>query len=193
MGTGIIISLISTGLGAGISLLSVYLNNKFQLRRDKLKYRNDFDLESFKIENESNHKYRTELLQNIERLNIILGNIENSISLTTSVIQSSNKLSSEEFDKKYLMERVELVELESIAIAYFPDLFDNIRRITGAHNNNWGHQRLLLETDIETDRKSYSSLQSKIIEISNETNLEIISARNKMISKSESIKNKYIA
>ena len=48
METGIIISLISAGLGAGISLISVYINNKSQLNRDRLKYQNDFKLEKFR-------------------------------------------------------------------------------------------------------------------------------------------------
>ncbi|WP_440067370.1 hypothetical protein [Tenacibaculum discolor] len=192
METGIIISLISAGLGAGISLISVYINNKSQLNRDRLKYQNDFKLENLKIENDSNLKYRTELLQNIERLNIILGKIENYISLTTSVIESSHKLSSEEFDKKYIQERFEIIELESIVIAYFPDLFENIRRVNGMHNNYWGHQRLLLMTEIETQKESYVSLQKKIIEISNETYSEIDKTRNKIITVSENIKNKYV-
>jgi len=192
MDTGII-SLLSAGLGAGITLLSVYFNNKNQIKRDQLKYQNDLNIERLRIENETHKKYRTELLQNIERFNNILGKIENSLSLTNSVIQSSNNLSSEDFDKKYLSEQIELVELESISIAFFPDLIDSIKRITALHNNYWGNQRLLLKINIKTKREQYISMQSRIIEISNKTFPEIRNIKTDILKISKKIKSKYVA
>lgn len=184
--------IISFLLGAGVTILTTLLNNRYQLKRDKLKFENDLILEDKKNEFELDKISRVELLSDLERLNTIVGKLEHSISLTSSVIESEKELSHLDFDSKYQKELEHLIELESLTVSKFTEIYDTVCSLSGLHNQYWGNQRLLLLTDINTDRESYVSLQSRIIKISNKSKKEISKIRNLSLQFAKRTKNKYV-
>lgn len=188
-----ILSLLSFGLGAGSSLLSTYLTNKNQLKRDNEKYKNDLLIQERKNEFEIKQNYRIELLADLERLNNIVGKLENSISLTSSVIESDKKLAYQDFDAKYQEELNGIIEVESLVISKFTEMHDTICKISGLHNQYWGNQRLLLMIDIKEEKERYIRMQRKIIEVANETASEIAKVRRKSLELGYELRHKYLA
>jgi len=173
--------------GATIPIITSYLNNKYQVRRDIMKYDNEREIEKEKREFDEAKNNRIYLIQNIEKVNGLLSYFEHSISLTSSVINSSNNMKTEEFDLIYRKELEQLISLKSIIIARFPDFYCNILRIDGYHNNYWGNQRLLLHIDINKDKEGYLALQREITEIANKTSSEIYELSNTLRNYSEKI------
>lgn len=179
METGFTTTLLSTAIGSIITWITVYLKDVLQTKRDKFRFQHDFAVEKLKIESETSERHRSELLQNMKEVNNTIGKIEGSISLTASVIESSCKLNYNDFDQKHLDERLDLINVRSIAVIYFRDLINNIENVINLHNNYWGHQRMLLREDVNTNQQSYMALQKKIIEISNEALSEVVKIRHR--------------
>lgn len=93
----------------------------------------------------------------------------------------------EEFDKIYRKELEQLISLKSIIISRFPDFYDSILKIDGYHNNYWGNQRILLHVDYNENKEDFRVIQTKIIEIANETNREINELNRQLRKYSETI------
>lgn len=187
-----VIGIIGAALGAAISLIGLYLNNRIQLKRDRIKNLHDRDIIELKMKSEEESKYKSLILQNIERVNSALGKVEHDLSLTASVIDSMHKLNHLDFDKKCLIERNELTSLESIAVVYFPGIIASIRRLINLHNNYWGHQKLLLMCDVDSEPQRYQMLQRKIIEISDNAYAEIGEVRHEIIKIAENINHRVV-
>lgn len=187
-----IITLLGTALGAAITIISVYLNNKFQLKRDDLKFDREYKIEKLKIDTDALSKHRNSILKSIEDTHQIISEIQFTISLTKSVIESSHKLPYQDFDKQYLTENNKLSKIESIAIIYLPEILENVKTVKDLYNNYWGHQRLLLMTDVIEEQQGYRYLQEKIIQISDKTGVEINTMKNELFRVAEKITEKYI-
>lgn len=159
--------------GAGISLSTTYFVSKNQVKRDKVKFENESKIKKEKREFEEISSNKKNILENIEKICGLLSYFEHSISLTSSVIDSSNKMNPEEFDKFYKKELKQLTKLKSLIVSRFPNLYNNIQIIDNHHNNYWGNQRLLLQLDIKSEKEDYLIIQKKIIEITYKTRSEI--------------------
>ena len=188
-----LLTLIGAILGAGITLISVFLNNKFQLRRDSLKYVNDYNIEKLKIESETKSNHELSILNNIENAIQLLSEIQLEISLTKSVIDSSNNLKFKDFDVNYLKENNKLAQIQAKSLIYFPQVLNKVENIVGFYNNYWGHQRILL-MHYEQDRKENpGGLFEKVIQASDNTSREIVIIKNDLLELANKITNKYVA
>ncbi len=186
-------TIITLLIGAGITYLTTYMNNRNLLKRDDKKYKHELSIEKNKIEQELNQKYRLELLNDLEKLNLIVGKLDNSISLTSSVIESTHKISAKEFDNKYLEEVCDIIQLECLGVSKFTDMHDLISSISELHNQFWGNQRLLLMSDVNEDKEVYTKLHMELIEISNKTHSLTQEIKKESIGIARKIKNKYVA
>jgi hypothetical protein len=178
--------------GAAIPIITTFFNNRSQTERDVLKYENDRKIEFEKREFEDVKNYREYLMKTVEEIHQLLSYFEHAISLTKSVIDSSKKLKSEEFDAKYENELEKLIQLKSIVVSRFPDYYDDVLKIGSLHNHYWGYQRGLLKIDVKENMKGYSSMQEKIIETANKTGKEIDNLIFKLKKYSEKVNEKYL-
>lgn len=166
--------------GAASSIITTYLNNKYQVQRDIKNNEND---RKVALENRAfteKKENRSNLTRSIERVNGFLSYLEHSISLTSSVIDSSRNMTSEQFSVIYRKELVQLRILKSIIISRFPDFYNHILRIEGHHNNYWGSQTRLLKINIKENMDAYERMLKQIIEIVNNTNSEISELNNEL-------------
>lgn len=174
-------------VGAALPIITMAINNRLQVRRDLMKYDNDRRIETEKREFQEAKDNKVNMLQSIEKAYGLLSYFEHTISLTSSVIDSTNNLTSEEADAIYRKELKQLTSLKSIIIARFPDLYDDILKIDADHSNYWGNQRLLLKIDINTDYERYTTMQQIIITVVRKTNEDIYELREKFRNYSKTI------
>ena len=177
--------------GSIIPVIIMFFNNKYQNKREQSKYENERKSEYEKRYFETEKNYHNTTIKAIEEINQLLFFFENSISLTNSVINSSRKISLNEFDMIYNKELEKLTQLKGIIIARFPDYYENTINIKNLHNRYWGYQRILLSIDYQNDKKGHSNILEKIINIADETKIEIDNFISKLKKYSEEINNKY--
>lgn len=163
-------------LGAGATLLTAFMNNRYQLKRDKLKFDNEFIIQEKKKHFDLNQINRKELLIDLNRLNLIVGKLENSIDLTSSINDSEKKLTHLDFDVKYQKEIDFIIELNSLSVLKFPEINDSACILSGLHNQYWECLRLLLLSN--KDKEDFSSSIKNIIEIKGKTAIEVSKIRN---------------
>jgi len=166
-------SIISASIGALIAILTTYFNHMFQAKRDNIKYENERIALSEKLEFEEKKEYRYKLIQSIEEIVYLLGLFENSISMTSSVIQSENNMNVNDFDILYQKEIIQLQKLKSLIISKFPHFYKQIQNIEGYHSNFWGTQRNLLRLDYDKNEDAYRSTLNRISQIVRDTYSEI--------------------
>lgn len=171
--------------GAAIAIITSFFNNKFQLRRDIIKFENDRKIEIERREFEKANSIRLELLKTIEKIHELLNYFKDSISLTSSVIDSSNGISCQEFNMIHKKELKQFRNLKSIIQTRFPNLLNNILRIEGHHSNYWGNQNLLLGIDASTNFESYQIIQKKLIEIADKASSEIYDIQTALVKSCE--------
>jgi len=180
-------------VGAAFPIITMFINNKFQVRRDIMKYDNDRKIESEKRKFEEIKNNKINLIQSIEKAHGLLSYFEHIITLTSSVIDSTNNMKIEELDANYRKELEQLTNLKSIIIARFPDFYDDVLRIDEDHSNYWGNQRLLLSVDISTDYETYTSIQQRIITVVRKTSGDVYELRTKLRNYSKSLNNEILS
>jgi hypothetical protein len=184
----IIQTILTLIFGAGISVLTTYLNNKYSLERDKFKFDKERELERDKQELEKNKETQLTLITSSESALSLIYEFEHSIGLTSSVIDSSANMSYLEFDSKYKQELNIFVKLKALVAIRFPDFYDNITKLDGLHNQYWGYQRLLL-IDKNQNGKNLLSLTKEIRRIETEANQEIRNVVNELLTYTKRLSN----
>lgn len=157
-------------VGSFITLISLYFANHYQLKRDELKYLRDKELEKDKRNSENEVLKINEFKKMIIEVSKLLTIIDMNISLTRSVIDSTKKITLEEFDEIYKLECETLYELNKYSILYLNEQQNTINNIINLYNNFWGNQRILI---INSDKQTNSIILEKIIQISNDISTEI--------------------
>lgn len=175
-------------LGAFISLITVYLNNKSQHKRDIEKYENDRKLERDKRNFEDEKEREKKLIYNIEQFHTLLCYFKYSISLTQSIIDSSCNLKPEEFDKNYKIELEKLLKIKNLTFLHFSMFYEEVQKIENIHNTYWGNQNQLLHLDVNKDKEDFQLVLSEIIKISDKASYEI----NILIRKLDKYKREHI-
>jgi len=174
--------------GAGISLLTTYLNNRYSLKRDKFKFDNERQIEIDKRELDKQKETRLTLISNSESALSLIFEFEHSIGLTSSVIDSSAKMTHLEFDSKYRNELNVLVKLKALVATRFPDFYDKITKLDGLHNQYWGYQRLLL-IDTNQNGDNLMALTKEIRRIETEANEEVRNVVNELLTRTRRLSN----
>lgn len=159
--------------GAAIPMLSTYFNNKQRYKRDKIRFEHEEKLEFNKQIFKSKKEYKQLQLKTIEEISSCLSYFEHSISLTSSVIETSRKMEVCEFDSLYKENLQQLIRLNSLVISIFPEFHENMMRIDGVYNQYWGYQRLLLMNNSKQDTKEFRTIQQEVIKVSNSARKEI--------------------
>lgn len=167
------ITIVSFSLGAMSTILVTHLNNRASNKRELQRINHERQTHFDKLRFEQLKSDKKEVVDNLKAFNLLLGKLEHSISLTSSVIESDRKMTISDFDTKHQEELSWLIELEAIAIVAFPNVHDEVLVLSGLHSHYWGNQRLLLMQDFEKDRKHFDVLQKEVIRIARESNVEI--------------------
>lgn len=173
--------------GAALSIMTMIVNNRLQVRRDMMKYDNDRRIEAEKREFEEAKDNKVNMLQSIEKAYGLLSYFEHTITLTSSVIDSINNMTSEEVDVNYRKGLKLLASLKSIIIARFPDFYDDVLKIDADYSNYWGNQRSLLTINIDKDYDTYVSIQQAVIKVVRKTEEDIYELRERLREYSKSI------
>ena len=168
-------------LGAFIMGAFTYLSNKIQIK-------NKYDIEKLKIEKEQNENLRKEKLLAIKEINNVAGQFERYISLIQSNIESSIKMNVNDFHLQYLERDKKIVEIQTLASIYFPDLLGNVRELFGVHSRYWGNQNVLLRIDIKEDFEGYKSMLKPIIELGEEAFAITKEIRDQLSKKAEALR-----
>ncbi|MTD67702.1 hypothetical protein [Flavobacterium sp. LC2016-13] len=159
--------------GAAIPIITTFFNNKSLTKRDIMKYENDRKIATEEREFEQSVNYKENLIKTVGEIYQLLSYFEHNISSTKSLIESTKKLTPDEWDTKYENELEKLIQLKSIVIARLPDYYDSIIIISNLHNVFWGYQRTLLMTDPKENMEGYRSLTEILIETQNKARKEI--------------------
>lgn len=168
-------------LGAFIMGAFTYLSNKIQIK-------NNYNIEKLKIEKKQKENLRKEKLLAIKEINDIIGFFERYISLTQSIIESSIKMKVNDFHLQYLEKDKKLVEIQTLASMYFPDLLENIKKLFGVHSRYWGNQNLLLRIDITENFEGYKSMLKPITEVEEEAFAITKEIKDQLLKKVEALK-----
>ncbi|MEO5181760.1 hypothetical protein ABH207_21625, partial [Bacteroides ovatus] len=116
--------------------------------------------------------------QNQIRINAIieiielLSYFEYSISLTSSCIDTTKKLSVTEHDNAYKKELIKIHRLVSLICVYTP-YYNYIRTIEGSHSVYWGRQRTLLLIEYEEDKERYNNVLNTVVQTAQECSKNI--------------------
>ncbi|MNJ85890.1 hypothetical protein D3C87_33710 [compost metagenome] len=159
--------------GAFTSILIVIINNYFQRKRDLQQYNREIQKESTKTALIAEADHRNFMIESIEKVSQSLFVYYESISLTYSVIDSSGKMTLEDFDRNYKEDVRQLSHLKSLILSRFPQFTHKISKVINHHNNYWGHQRLLVLQGKNIDQESLKNIQFIIIEIQNAVREEL--------------------
>lgn len=178
-------TLLGAIIGGFFTLRVTKINNISQLERDKENHKKDYDIEKFKIEKEQKENFRKEKLLAIKEINNIAGQFERYISLIQSSIESSIKMNVNDFHLQYLERDKKIVEIQTLASMYFPDLLENIRKLFGVHSRYWGNQNLLLRIDITENFEGYKSMLKPITEVGEEAFAITKEIRDQLLKKAE--------
>ncbi len=172
------------------SIVTTYLSHRLTYGRDSKNYENAQNLQNKKLAFDELIFYKTDLNKSTEELYKILILLGHYVSLTSSVIDFSRKLSIEDFDNNYRQELEQLARMESLVSLKFPQYDGYAIKIASCHNNYWGHQRIFLSIDINIDKKGYTILQGKALEISNKIQESIQELKLKVQEFSSNINNR---
>lgn len=178
-------TLLGAIIGGFFTLRVTKINNISQLERDKENHKKDYDIEKLKIEKEQKENLRKEKLLAIKEINNIAGQFERYISLIQSSIESSIKMNVNDFHLQYLERDKKIVEIQTLASMYFPDLLENIRKLFGVHSRYWGNQNLLLRIDITENFEGYKSMLKTITEVGEEAFAITKEIRDQLLKKAE--------
>ena len=181
-------TLLGAIIGGFFTLKATKINNISQLERDRENHKKDYDIEKLKIEKEQKENLRKEKLLAIKEINNVAGQFERYISLIRSNIESSIKMNVNDFYLQYLERDKKIVEIQTLASMYFPDLLENIRRLFGVHSRYWGNQNVLLRIDIKEDFEGYKSMLKPIIELGEEAFAITKEIRDQLLKKAEALK-----
>ena len=168
-------------LGALIMGAFTYLSSKIQIK-------NNYDIEKLKIEKEQKESLRKEKLIAIKEINNVAGHFERYISLIRSNIESSIKMNVNDFHLQYLERDKKIVEIQTLASMYFPDLLENVRKLFGVHSRYWGNQNILLRIDVKEEFEGYKSMLKPIIELGEEAFAITKEIRNQLSKKAEALR-----
>ena len=182
-----IIELTATAtLGATFTLIGIFITNRQQQKRDKLNHLHIERIESDRHKFEENKIFRTYIKNEIKKIYYLISSIQNNVSLTSSVIDSSEDLSVTEYDAKYKKEAESFMELESIINTEFPEFHEKILKLKGIHNKYWGTQRLLLMQDIK-NAEPFFSIQKEVIKIEDFFQEQISILKGELMKRTETI------
>ena len=181
-------TLLGAIIGGFFTLRVTKINNISQLERDKENHKKDYDIEKLKIEKKQKENLRKEKLLAIKEINDIIGFFERYISLTQSIIESSIKMKVNDFHLQYLEKDKKLVEIQTLASMYFPDLLENIKKLFGVHSRYWGNQNLLLRIDITENFEGYKSMLKPITEVEEEAFAITKEIKDQLLKKVEALK-----
>ena len=181
-------TLLGAIIGGFFTLRVTKINNISQLERDKENHKKDYDIEKLKIEKEQKESLRKEKLLAIKEINNVAGQFERYISLIRSNIESSIKMNVNDFHLQYLERDKKIVEIQTIASMYFPDLLENIMKLFGVHSRYWGNQNILLRIDVKEDFEGYKSMLKPIIELGEEAFAITKEIRDQLSKKAEALR-----
>lgn len=170
------------------ALLGAFTMGAFTYLSNKIQIKNNYNIEKLKIEKEQKENLRKEKLLAIKEINDIIGLFERYISLTQSIIESSIKMKVNDFHLQYLEKDKKLVEIQTLASMYFPDLLENIKKLFGVHSRYWGNQNLLLRIDITENFKGYKSMLKPITEVEEEAFAITKEIKDQLLKKVEALK-----
>jgi len=148
----------------------------------------NYDIEKLKIEKEQKESLRKEKLIAIKEINNVAGQFERYISLIRSNIESSIKMNVNDFHLQYLERDKKIVEIQTLASMYFPDLLENVRKLFGVHSRYWGNQNILLRIDVKEDFEGYKSMLKPIIELGEEAFAITKEIRDQLSKKAEALR-----
>lgn len=151
-----------------IAITSAFLTYYLKNRNDIKKHKRELEKQRINLANE-NKKTLFELT-NSEASKIFynLSALESSVSLTSSVIDSSRSLSLEQFDLWYrgTLDHVHIIKAS--INSNFHECYNLIKIIEASFNNYWGLQRILLLIDVKTENERFGPQQQEVIKICND-------------------------
>ena len=171
MNTSIILAIstpIGVILGSIITLIGNNINNKAQRKREKETFQRDISFKKEKRQYEQNQIRINAIIEIIE----LLSYFEYSISLTSSCIDTTKKLSVTEHDNAYKKELIKIHRLVSLICVYTP-YYNYIRTIEGSHSVYWGRQRTLLLIEYEEDKERYNNVLTTVVQTAQECSKNI--------------------
>jgi hypothetical protein len=140
---------IGTILGALVSLLTVMINNRGQLKLARANHEHQYRIETQKLEYEQQKESFEWLREKLEEAEQIILRIGMQNSLTISDITREIGVSIVEWNTQYLKLDEDVCRLQMMADLYFPELHDAVRELRGSMNVFWGQQRHLLYVETE--------------------------------------------
>jgi uncharacterized membrane protein YgaE (UPF0421/DUF939 family) len=140
---------IGTILGALVSLLTVMINNRSQLKLARANHEHQYRIETQKLEYEQQKESFEWLREKLEEAEQIILKIGMQNSVTVSDITREIGVSIVEWNAQYLKLDEDVCRLQMMADLYFPKLHDAVRELRGSMNVFWGTQRHLLYVETE--------------------------------------------
>lgn len=175
-----------------ITVLGIYLNNILQANKDfkKAKMEETFYLKKDSIERQKEHYKLIKFA--ISKIHMLLSEIEDQCTLTSSYIDLTIQLSQSDYNKSFKSELKNLRKLRMLVDLYYPEFQSRIDKICGISNKYWGYQQSLLLNDSKNDKDHYLSIDKKIIELQSELGGIIQSIKLELIEKNRELDKKYL-
>ena len=138
-------------------LMSVALTNFFQHLRTKINQSFELKKERLKFRHDDAEKRRWLIRERLEKLHLIVGEISREFSLTFLTIDWEANIKRSDYHEKYRFLCIKLEEMQMISDLYFQDISDDISSLGGYMNCYWGNFSQLLSMEKQGEKVSHNS------------------------------------
>jgi hypothetical protein len=178
-------------LGAIVGALAAYITARItgrnQIRIAEIGANKDIQLQEERLFDDRVKSEVCREREKLEKLHIILSTIELENSLTMSNIQSSSKMTLNDFRTKYLENCARLHEAQSISDIYYPEMSESLGRVYGQSNIFWGYQEGVLRTDINENNDIYMGHLQEVLAAGKEISKHVRELQYQIVGRSKEL------